>query len=194
MAAMDMDISAYQLSAVLAGHEEDVRAVGSIDDAVITGSRDKTARLWRPSGSAEGGYVCASTLEGHTHYVMTVAATAEGAIASGSNDKHVIVWDLEGGRPSHVLEGHTDTVSCVRASQTGALFSASWDKTARVWRGGECVRKLEGHAAALWGVLPLDDDESVLTASADRTIKLWRAAACERTFEGHTDVVRDLIA
>ena len=140
----------YQLAASLAGHEQDVRTVDGLDDGtVISGSRDATVRLWRRAEEG-GGYTCTSTLTAHTHYVQRVCATA-GGLASCSNDKHIIEWDVSAGVPSRILEGHTDVVSCVATSvASGLLYSASWDKTARVWKDGTCVRELKGHEAALW--------------------------------------------
>jgi len=193
-----MDVDTYQLSATLPMHEDkenDVRSVDGLDDgAIVTGSRDRTVRIWRPATTDEGmTYTCDSTLIGHTHYVQRVCATPTG-IASCSNDKHIIEWDVAGATPLRVLEGHTDVVSCVTVSvATGMLYSASWDKTARVWKDGECVRVLKGHETALWAVLPLDELEGqTLTASGDRTIKLWNGEACAHTYTGHTDVVRAL--
>ena len=189
---MEQDNPHFQLCATLAGHEQDVRTVGALASGeVITGSRDMSVRLWRYEPA--GGFSCSSTLLGHTHFVGAVAPVGTG-VASGSNDKHVIEWDMERGTPARILEGHTDVVSCVRA-RGELLYSASWDKTARVWRDGACVLTLKGHDKAVWSVLPLDDAEGrVLTASADRTIKLWdgQTGAVSKTYEGHQDVVRDL--
>jgi len=193
-----MDVDTYQLSATLQMHEDkenDVRSVDELaDGAIVTGSRDRTVRLWQPATTDEGiVYTCDSTLIGHTHYVQSVCTMPTG-IASCSNDKHIIEWDVASSTPSRILEGHTDVVSCVTHSvATGMLYSASWDKTARVWKDGECVRVLKGHEAALWAVLPLDEfDGQTLTGSGDRTVKLWRGEACAHTFTGHTDVVRSL--
>ena len=137
------------------------------------------------------GFACANTLLGHSHFVGAVAAAGTG-VASGSNDKHVIEWDVSQGTPMRILEGHTDVVACVRAAPSGdLLFSGSWDKTAKVWQDGQCVRTLKGHEQAVWSVLPLADGR-VLTASADRSIKLWEGEACVQTYTGHEDVVRDL--
>ena len=153
MSAMEISESPpYQLAASHAGHEQDVRTVGSLDDGtIISGSRDATVRLWR---RAEDGseYTCMSTLNAHTHYVQRICATASG-LASCSNDRHIIEWDVSAGVPARILEGHADVVSCVATSvSSGLLYSASWDKTARVWKDGTCVRELKGHEAALWCV------------------------------------------
>jgi len=159
---------------------------------VVTGSRDATVRVWH-AAEAGAGYTCTSTLNAHTHYVQRVCTTPNNGLASCSNDKHIIEWDLMAATPTRILEGHTDVVSCIAASLSGLLYSASWDKTARVWKEGACLRVLKGHEHALWSILPLDDaDDQVLTASADRTIKLWSGEECSHTYTGHTDVVRAL--
>ena len=170
------------------------------DGQVITGSRDATVRVWKvDSESADGASAtCTHTLSGHTHFVGAVGITAAGEALSGSNDKHIIIWNTEAAAPAHVLQGHTEPVTCVRVSpSSGQLFSASWDKTARVWDLGSasCVAVLKGHEAALWAVQPLGEEaasDRCLTGGGDRTIKLWAGETCERTYEGHSDVVRDL--
>ncbi|EOD39562.1 hypothetical protein EMIHUDRAFT_448870 [Emiliania huxleyi CCMP1516] len=196
-AADPMPTEPFQLSAILTGHEQDVRSVGPFADGqVITGSRDATVRVWKvDSESADGASAtCTHTLSGHTHFVGAVGITAAGEALSGSNDKHIIIWNTEAAAPAHVLQGHTEPVTCVRVSpSSGQLFSASWDKTARVWDLGSasCVAVLKGHEAALWAVQPLGEEaasDRCLTGGGDRTIKLWAGETCERTYEGHSDV------
>ena len=103
--AMEQDNPHFQLCATLAGHEQDVRAVGALATGeVVTGSRDMSVRLWRYEPAE--GFSCSSTLLGHTHFVGAVSAVGTG-VASGSNDKHVIEWDMEHGTPTRILEGHT---------------------------------------------------------------------------------------
>lgn len=42
--------TSYRLRCQLYGHEADVRSVSAITeyDGIVSGSRDKTARIWRP--------------------------------------------------------------------------------------------------------------------------------------------------
>lgn len=195
---MDTESPPFTLSATLAGHEQDVRATASLaDGAVLTSSRDATVRVWRRSSDV-GAFSEAAKLEGHSHFVISVCATATG-VASGSNDKHVIEWDLTSGTPLRVLEGHGNTVSAVAYSNaTGCLLSASWGTpdqpaVAKVWKDGNCVATLKGHTATIWAVLPVEDEQGhVLTASGDRTCKLWSGETCVKDFTGHTDAVRAL--
>ena len=80
--------------------------LGEAADAQEAEAKERTqervreqAALKLMAGEAGGAhaYECASALLGHTHFVGAVASTPGGALASGSNDKHVIVWDVDGG-------------------------------------------------------------------------------------------------
>ena len=55
---------------------------------VVTGSNDKTARVWL---LADGSHV--RTLEGHTGFVRSVCVTPAGRhVVTGSEDKTARVW------------------------------------------------------------------------------------------------------
>lgn len=45
-----MSLDEYKLSAELLGHSLDVRAVSSCDSFIVSGSRDKTAKIWEQNG------------------------------------------------------------------------------------------------------------------------------------------------
>ena len=173
-------------SATLSGHEQDVRAVSSMADGAAHGIARQLRKVWRRSSDEEGAAYTSTTLLGHTHYVIAVAATPTG-IASGSNDKHVIEWDLSTSLPARVLEGHTNTVSCVAYSpSSNTLLSASWDSTVKVWKEGTCLYTLKGHEATIWCVLPVEDEEGhVLTASGDRTYALSPHRAASLSQHAH---------
>lgn len=120
------------LAAELRGHEQDVRSVAASPAGdVVTASRDASIRVWRRETDG-ARYEQTRTLVGHSHYVGAVTTMGpDGQVVSGSNDKHVIVWDGEGGSPSHILEGHSEVVACVAATEGGDVVSGSWDKCAR---------------------------------------------------------------
>jgi WD40 repeat protein len=57
------------------------------------------------------------TLEGHTHYVRTVAFSPDGKnVVSGSTDNTVRIWDVASGAQIQTLEGHTDDVKSMAFS------------------------------------------------------------------------------
>lgn len=63
---------------------------------LVSASLDKTLKLWDIQGN------CLKTLAEHSRYVNTVSCNSDSTIiASGSNDRTVIIWDLTG---KHSLE------------------------------------------------------------------------------------------
>jgi WD40 repeat protein len=43
----ELKIDDYKLSQELSGHSSDVRVVGTSNDLILSGSRDKTVRVWQ---------------------------------------------------------------------------------------------------------------------------------------------------
>lgn len=180
---------------------------------VVSGSLDRTLRLWL----ADGGQ-CLRTLRGHSGGVYCVAVLPRGGgedehIVSGSDDNTLRVWDAASGRALQTLRGHSDTVACVvtLALSSGAyVVSGSWDKTLRVWAGdagvegaelGQCLRVLPGHSRqvhCLAAVPSAAGGCSALVASGswDRSVRLWDVLTghCLGVLPGHSDYVLCLAA
>ncbi|KAK4032874.1 WD40-repeat-containing domain protein [Parachaetomium inaequale] len=91
-----------------------------------------------------------STLEGHSHSVISVAWSHDVArLASASRDKTVKIWDATTGQCIATLKGHSDAVTSVAWSPDAArLASASDDDTVKIWDAttGQCIATLEGHS------------------------------------------------
>jgi len=199
----EIQVPEFHLAASLEGHKQDVRAAtGFVNPStneliVATASRDRTVKLWKPFATGDG--ILFKTLVGHEHFVASVEVIPPAnsfipgmiCIASGSNDKLIIIWDLETGKPALSLIGHSDTVCCLAFSKDGNLVSGSWDKTIRIWNGSTSIAELKGHSLAVWAVLSLDNGD-IVSGAADKSIKIWRNKTCLNTLSKHTDVVRSL--
>ena len=97
---------------------------------IVSGSNDKSVRVWDASTGAE-----LKVLNGHTDYINSVAFSADGMrIISGSDDESVWVWDASTGAELKVLNGHTRTVESVAFSADGTrIISGSNDESVVVW-------------------------------------------------------------
>ncbi|KAM6504772.1 hypothetical protein FSOLCH5_015266 [Fusarium solani] len=139
----------------------------------------------------ENWNACLQTLEGHGHWVDSVALSADGQrIASGSGDKTVKIWDAGTGGCMRTLEGHGDSVLSAAFSADGQwIASGSLDKTVKIWDAGTggCVRTLEGHDDSVLSVAFSADGRWVASGSYDKTVKIWDAGTggCMQTLEGH---------
>src|SRR5206468_2290755 len=114
------------------GHTNSVSCVAFSADGrrILTGSHDKTAKVW----DAEKGQEVL-TLKGHTNSVYSVAFSADGKrILTGSYDDTAKVWDAEKGQEVLTLKGHTGPVLSVAWSPDGKrILTGSHEMTAKVW-------------------------------------------------------------
>ena len=151
----------------LLGHKGPVNSVIFSPDGkrVVTGSSDKTARVWDLSGPTP----VATVLEGHKGLVFSVMFSPDGKrVVTGSSDKTARVWDLSGPTPvATVLEGHKGLVFSVMFSPDGKrVVTGSSDSTARVWdlSGPTPVATvLEGHKGSVFSVMFSPDGKRVVT-------------------------------
>ena len=177
----------------LQGHTESVTSACVTPDGkhVVTGSADKTARIWLLS---DGSLV--STLERHTEAVHSVCVTPDGKhVVTGSADRTVRIWLLSDGLLVRTLdEGHNGIVFSVCVTPDGKhVVTASWDKTARIWllSDGSHVRtlrgQLDGDANFMTSVCVTPNGKHVVTGLYDGTARIWLLSdgSHVRTLEGH---------
>lgn len=140
------NIKQRSLRHVFAGHTNEIYALDYAKNGnfVVSGSADRTARVW--------------DLKGNNHKVFKIDAAVEESgitsisispnnryVAAGCLDRLVRIWDLETGELAAKLRGHQDSVYTVRFTPDGRkLVSGSLDYTVKFWDASALV-SLESH-------------------------------------------------
>ncbi|KAF7334812.1 WD40 repeat-like protein [Mycena sanguinolenta] len=188
-------IARVSVLARIEGHTDWVQAVAFSPDGtrVVSGSKDKTMRIWDVTSSAT-----LQRMEGHTNWVTSVAFSPDGArIVSGSEDKTVCIWDAMTGALLGRMEGHTSRVTSVAFAPDGArIVSGSGDKTVRIWDAmtGAALGRMQGHTGSVRSVAFSPDGARIASGSMDETVHIWDAttgAKLER-MKGHADSVHSV--
>ncbi|KAJ3260635.1 hypothetical protein HK103_000245 [Boothiomyces macroporosus] len=148
----------------LHGHEDAVYTLQFDDQKIISGSRDRTIKIW------ENGDV-SKTLLGHKASVLCLQYDKD-IIVSGSSDCSVIVWDIYTGNILRHLFSHSEPVLNLQFKDN-ILVTCSRDKTIKIWdiQTGTVLKTLIGHTSAVNAVQFQED--LIVSASGDQTIKLW---------------------
>ncbi|XP_053693929.1 phospholipase A-2-activating protein [Sabethes cyaneus] len=188
-------IDDFKLSCELAGHKLDVRAVAEGKGCIVSGSRDKTSKVWT---LLDGRYTETETLVHHTNYVGAVLVIEENNwICTASNDATICIYKYpKAVEPFVILKGHTSTVCALaKGNSSNVIISGSWDKSAKIWTNvgtSQASVTLVGHEAAVWAVTRLVSGKYV-TGSADKSIFVWNEDGKKLVvLKGHKDCVRGL--
>ncbi|KAJ2613566.1 hypothetical protein EV177_002480 [Coemansia sp. RSA 1804] len=166
---------------VITGHGDSVYCVQADHDKIVTGSRDRTVKMWDSRT-----FECLRTLAGHDASVLCLKYDAS-AMVTGSSDATVILWDWESGTPALRLASHSAGVLDV-AFDAEYIVSCSKDCSIKVWQRstGKLVRTILGHRGPVNAVQLRGS--RIVSASGDSLIKMWdiRTGELLRTFAGHT--------
>ena len=116
-------------------------------------------------------------LYGHTRRVNAIEILNEQYIASGSDDKRVIIWDLETYSIKYNLPGHPTFINCLKRLSSSLLASGDFNGSIIIWNWleGTIVHRLIGHNGILsFSSLDFNHyDQTLISGSFDKTIKIW---------------------
>jgi RNA polymerase sigma factor (sigma-70 family) len=178
VAVVDWDLKnrgQEKTTATCKGHQDELLCAAFSPDGalLVTGSADKTARVWEVASGNEK-----HTLLGHTEGISVVAFSPDGKrIATGGKDGLVKLWDASTGKEqSSSLKGHT-VVCCLTFSPDGkTLVSGGEDQKVRIWDvgAGKETAILGDHKDTVLAVAFSRDGGLLATAGHDKTIRLWK--------------------
>ncbi|CAH1801636.1 unnamed protein product [Owenia fusiformis] len=164
-----------QCKITLSSHVQSVTCVKwGGTNLLYSASQDRTIKVWR----AEDGTLC-RTLQGHGHWVNTMALSTDYAIRTGAFD------------PSKATINHREITESNEELQKMAqerynnsrlgedserLVSGSDDFTLFLWHPEtekKPIARMTGHAQLINEVLFSPDTRTIASASFDKSIKLW---------------------
>ncbi|KAJ7554558.1 hypothetical protein O6H91_06G145300 [Diphasiastrum complanatum] len=199
------DVETGSCLAIAAGH---MAAIGAITFSkkdctfIITGSNDRTIKLWNLEGALEGIFSempmklsSQAVIAAHDKDINAVAVAPNNSlVCSGSQDRTARVFKLPELIPTVTLRGHKRGIWSVEFSPVDqCVVTASGDKTVRIWAltDGSCLKTFEGHVASVLKVIFLSRGTQLVSAGADGLVKLWsiRTTECINTFDEHNDKI-----
>jgi len=180
-----------QVPHLFEGHTNPVHCVAFSPDGrhIVSGSRDKTIRIWDVQRGHGRILVHPTDSDGHTDSTSAVAFSPDGKrIVSGSRDTTVRVWDVRnGGLVAGPYRGHSDLGSPVAFSPDGQCVAGAADYDIRVWdttygMGVTLIiitKRLIGHWARVNSVAFSPDGRWIISGAHDSTVRIWDIENCE---------------
>ena len=175
------DIRLYHVDGTLVhtfqGHSNGVEALAAPLDGhhIISGSHDKTVKVWSVANKSLVSTSVRDEHGGHTRPVMTVAAMPDcQRFLSGSADRTVRVWLLDGAL-KNTFELHDGTVQALVALPDNQhALSGSADKTVKLFNvnDGSVLRTFTHHISSVWCLALLPDGLRFVSGSWDNTARI----------------------
>lgn len=156
-------------------HNKDINSVdvSPNDKLLVSGSQDKTAKLWQVSdGSLLGVF------RGHRRGVWSVKfSPVDQCVATSSGDATVKLWAVADFSCVKTFEGHTNSVlKAVFLTRGMQIASSGSDGLIKIWtiKTNECVATLDQHTEKVWSLTPASDGCLLASGGADSLLCLWK--------------------
>jgi WD40 repeat protein len=167
------------------------------DDIIISGSADKTMKVW----NASSGNLLHSLPDYHSDYITSIVFSKDGTkFASTSLDRTVNIWnvpDIRTANPPKTIIRHFEGITCSAFSPDGKnIVTGSWDNKIKIWNieTGDSILTLNKHSDGITCLIFNPYGDKIISGGWDKIIRVWDAldGSLIRMIEGHTDGITSI--
>lgn len=170
------DTVLHKCDLVLSGHSMSVTCIRwSANGLIYSSSQDRTIKVWR----GVDGVLCRS-LEGHAHWVNTLALNCEYIVRTGPFDpidmSRSKMLEVNDENRQELAKKAQDRYDKARSGNEDILVSGSDDFTMFLWKPESSrapIARLTGHQQLVNDVKFSPDMRYIASASFDKSIRLW---------------------
>jgi WD40 repeat protein len=158
----------------LAGHTESIQVLARSHSGqwYVTGSADKSCRVWQPNGQP------LRVLSNHQKPVTALAVRNDDSqIASGDAEGVIWLWNGSNGAPEGTFVGPASPVTAIAYDRNGSsLLSGDDQGWVRRWQlPAKTPIVASGHSQAVRALVTSPDGRTIITGSLDQTVRVWNA-------------------
>ena len=187
------DYPARKGGAVLRGHRKVVTSMCFSSDTLVSGSEDRTVRVWPKEGEGV-------QLRGEWEKVTAVGCTATGAVLFGDDGGSVWLTNAKGEAPKQLMFGkkltdaQTPVTSVALAADEGPYAVGLGDGAIAIWKSATAMPiRFDGHPQRTLTVA-FTSDGKLMSSGGDSQFRVWDPSTGEKLLErkGGIDVSTQL--
>jgi len=175
----------------LKGHRFSPTCVTSTDKWAFSGSKDGLIVKWCIKTGAKLG----SWKHNSKKAILAISVSTDGTLlATGGEDKLVMVWDADTLELKKIFRGHRGAVTALsfRKNDTSLLISGSKDRCVKLWNCTEMVyiETLYGHQDVITDIDSFVRERAITVGCRDRSLRLWKIPEeSQLIYNGHKNSI-----
>lgn len=180
-------IHGHAKAKVLTGHQDSVYCVAIREPYIVTGSRDRSLKVWDSRSGSLLQTLNAETCKiSHERSVLCVAIHKD-YMVTGSSDSSCIIWHFPQMKPFRRVFRQTGPVLALSADDE-YIVSCSRDSTISVWgwdANFSLKHRIVGHRGPV-NAIHISQGR-LFSAGGDSLVRMWDldTGSCIKTFQGH---------